>query len=486
MTHPDMQRVAVVGGGLAGISAALWLADAGCSVTLLEAKPRLGGLTASLRHGDLTVDTGQHVFLRCCTSYLRLLDRLGVRSLVTLQPRLDLPVIRSRDGARGRLRRGRLPVLPGLPLHLAGSLLRYPLLRDWERLSMARAVRALGKVDAGDPATDRRSFGEWLTAHGQSTATVEAVWDLIGVATLNAHADQASLALAATVFQLGLLSDAAAADLGWSRVPLQQLHGDAAGRALQSAGVDMRLRTRITGLRREEGWRLVDEAERGPAYDAVVLATDPATTERLLPAGAVFQSPGWSERLGSTPIVNVHFLLDRRVLDEPVLGCVGSPLQWLFDRTESSGAAHVVPGSQHLVASISAAENWVGRPVAELRRQLLPELHRAVPCTGDAGLVDFFVTREPHATWRQAPGTAVDRPVTVTRLPGLALAGAHTATGWPATMEGAVRSGEAAAAAVLAGAADRRLESRSLALTAPARHPLSDDSPFTSPSEDLA
>src|SRR5206468_10938850 len=129
------RRVAVVGGGLAGITAAIRLADAGCAVTLLEAKPKLGGLTHSFRRGEIDVDNGQHVFMRCCTSYRALLDRLGVTGLTTLQPRLDVAVIRASDGTRGRLRRDALPA----PLHLGRSLSRYSVLSVADR---ARAVRA--------------------------------------------------------------------------------------------------------------------------------------------------------------------------------------------------------------------------------------------------------------------------------------------------------------------------------------------------------
>ena len=225
------ERVVVVGGGLAGITAALACADAGLPVTLLETRPRLGGATSSFRRGELMIDNGQHVFLRCCTAYRGLLARLGSEHLTSLQPRLDIPVL-AEGGRSARLRRSRLPA----PLHLAGSLTRYGLISWSERVAFARAARALQKVDRDDPATDLQSFGGWLTRHGQSQAAIEALWDLVGVATLNAKADAASLSLAATVFQVGLLSDADAGDVGVPAVPLQVLHGDAAARALDRAG----------------------------------------------------------------------------------------------------------------------------------------------------------------------------------------------------------------------------------------------------------
>ncbi|MBX6750363.1 MAG: FAD-dependent oxidoreductase [Micromonosporaceae bacterium] len=462
-------RVVVVGGGLAGITAALACADAGCSVTLLEAKPRLGGLTYSFRRGDLNIDNGQHVFLRCCTAYRALLDRLGVSAQTVLQPRLDIPVVSSRDGRRARLRRNALPA----PLHLARSLLAYRPLTVRARLRAARAVLALRGVDRTDPATDRRAFGDWLRAHGQDADTVEALWDLIGVATLNAHADDASLALAAMVFQVGLLEEAGAADLGWSRVPLGRLHGEAALARLAEAGVVVRTTTKVTRLERVgDGWRIAtrrggpdvgrgagtgrDDATSGDAIrvdairgdvvaDQVILAVPPAAAEALLPPGAVAAEPGWAARLGAAPIVNVHVVVSERVMAEPFLAVVGSPVQWVFDRTDAAGLA----SGQYLAVSVSAADPYIDAPVARLREVFWPELVRVVPDIATADLIDFFVTRERAATFRPAPGQAALRPPARTYAPGLFLAGAWTDTGWPATMEGAVRSGQAAARAVL-------------------------------------
>ncbi|HEX5087645.1 MAG TPA: hydroxysqualene dehydroxylase HpnE [Nocardioides sp.] len=438
--------VLVVGGGLAGITAALGLADAGRSVTLVEARPRLGGLTHSFRRssraGDLWVDNGQHVFLRCCTSYRRLLDRLGVSDLVSLQPRMDIPV---RSGASPRVARLRRSALPA-PLHLAGALAAYRWLPPAARVSAARAALALGSVDPDDPAVDEESFGRWLARRGQGPRAVEALWDLVGVATLNAPAERASLALAATVFQLGLLESNDAGDIGWVRVPLQRLHGDAAARALAAAGVRVELRTRVGRL--------------PTTYDDVVVATGPAVSEDLLPGDALDLAPGWSARLGSSPIVNVHVVLDSAVLDEPFVAAVDSPLQWVFDRTAGSGLDPAT--GQYLALSLSAAEELLGRSVAELREWTLPELGRLLPRSRSARVLDFFVTREPQATFRAAPGSRKWRPATATRLPGLHLAGAWTDTGWPATMEGAVRSGEAAVASVLG----RRTERTALGATA--------------------
>jgi squalene-associated FAD-dependent desaturase len=305
---------------------------------------------------------------------------------------------------------------------------------------VVRGALALGRVDRTDPEVDRRSFGDWLTAHGQDQRAIETVWDLIGIATLNAPAERASLALAATVFQLGLLESASAADIGWSLVPLQELHGDAASRALTAAGVTVRTRTKVRDVVPVgDGWT-VD----GVAFDDVVLAVPPAAAEALAPARAVELGPGWAEELGSTPIVNLHVIYDRVVLDEPFFAAVDSPLQWVFDRTRQAGLSR----GQYIAVSLSAADDLIDTPVPELRDRLLPHLERLLRIT-DARVLEFFVTRERQATFRQRPGTAGLRAPARTALPGLYLAGAWTDTGWPATMEGAVRSGEAAVAALL-------------------------------------
>jgi squalene-associated FAD-dependent desaturase len=437
--------VAVIGGGLAGITAALRCRDAGAEVTLYEGRPKLGGLTHSFRRGDLDIDNGQHVFLRCCTAYQDLLGRLGVADQVTLQDRLDIPVRAPGLTRTARLRRNGLPA----PMHLGASLLRYPLLDTAQRVRFVRAALAMRRLDRTDPAVDARSFGDWLAEHKQDRATIDAMWDLVGIATLNAAADQASLALAAMVFQVGLLTDPSAADIGWASVPLQRLHGDAGVRALEMIGATVCVGAKVDVVEpRERRW-LVGAKGGEQLVDAVVMAVPPAATERLAPAGSVPLEPGYAAKLGTSPIVNVHVVVDRHVLDTPFVAGVGTPIQWVFDRTVQSGLRDAGQHGQYLAVSVSAADDFIDLPVATLRERLLPDLVALLPAMARAEIVDFFVTREREATFRPAPGSGALRPPATTRAPGLFLAGAWTDTGWPATMEGAVRSGDAAAAALL-------------------------------------
>ncbi|QNS03100.1 hydroxysqualene dehydroxylase HpnE [Streptomyces xanthii] len=448
MSETHRRSAVVVGGGLAGVTAALALADGGMDVTLLEGRPRLGGLAFSFKRGDLTIDNGQHVYLRCCTAYRWFLDRIDATALAPLQDRLDVPVLDADRGRLGRLRRSGLPV----PLHLAKSLATYPHLSLAERAKVGRAALALKALDPLDPALDTQDFGSWLAAHGQSPRAVEALWDLVGVATLNAVAGQSSLGLAAMVFKTGLLSENGAADIGWARVPLGELHDTLARKALDAAGVRIALRTRVSSVSRTQDGRWAVEVPEGPDAsgevldaDTVVLAVPQREAHDLLPDGAL-DAPERLLGIGTAPILNLHVVYGRKVLKQPFFTALGSPVQWVFDRTEASGLTE----GQYLAISQSAAQDEIDEPVAVLRERYLPELERLLPAARGAKIHDFFVTRERTATFAPAPGVGALRPSARTKAPGLYLAGAWTATGWPATMEGAVRSGVSAADAALA------------------------------------
>ncbi len=442
--------VIVVGGGLAGITAALDCARAGADVTLLEARGRLGGAAYSFRRGGMTVDNGQHVFLRCCSAYRGLLEELGATDLVTLQPRLEVPVLAPR-GRTGWLRRSGLPA----PLHLAGSVLRYPYLGWRERAALVWAMQRLRQVNVDDPAADAVSFGSWLRRQRQSRRAVEAIWELIVRPTVNLTVDEASLAQAAQVFQVGLLSDAAAGDIGWAVRPLGQIHDERGRAALQRAGVDVHLRSTARAIVRQvvadgsDAGRLGFRVEASDGFsataDAVVLALAPAQAAQLLPAQPGL-APDWAARIGSSPIINLHVVYDRRVLPHPFAASVDSPVQWVFDRTAGAGVTH----GQYLAVSLSAADDELHATAEELRSRYLPALADLLPAAAEAEVEDFFVTREHAATFRAAPGARTWRLGPYAEPLGLVLAGAWTDTGWPATMEGAVRSGHAAAEAAMA------------------------------------
>jgi squalene-associated FAD-dependent desaturase len=462
------QRVVVIGGGLAGITAALDCADAGARVTLVEVRRRLGGAAYSFERDGMRLDNGQHVFLRCCAAYRALLARIGSERHVAVQERLQIPVL-----SPGRppvvLRRGTLPP----PLHLAGALARYPYLKPAQRFSAALAARALSALDPSDPELDTRTLGDWLGDLGQNEHSLAALWDLIALPTLNLPAAEASLALGAFVFQTGLLASADAGDIGFHVGTLADVIGEPAETALREAGVEFRLGWRAQRLRRvETGFevergsgaaRAAPEDEEpaqagegegdtdtdggdGLAADAVIVALPHARAagliEPLLPRHAQA-----IRGLGSAPIVNLHVVFDRVVCEEPFAAGVGTPVQYLFDRSAAAGAP---PGCQYLAVSLSGADREMQMSVDALREQYLPAIEQLLPRARGAKLESFLATREHAATFRAVPGAAALRPGPDTGVAGLALAGSWTATGWPATLESAVLSGHAAARSVRA------------------------------------
>ena len=439
-------NIAVVGGGLAGITAAVDLADAGFEVILLEARPRLGGAASSYQRGGMTIDNGQHVILRCCDSYRALLARLGVTDGVKFQDRFDVTVLG--PGGPARLRRSGMPS----PLHMAGALTRYRLLPLADRLRVGRAALAMRFLDPAATALDDRRLGDWLAERGQGELARRRLWDLFIVSALNIAGDEASLALAATVIKTALLGAKDAADIGVAAVPLGDLHGRAPLELLTGLGAQVRMSSKVTAVRAaaDGGFQLdltreeassADEAEPETLRaEGVVLAVPAGQASKLAAGTGVRGAERWDE-LGSSPIVNVHVIYDRQVTDLPFVAAVDSPVQWVFDKTHIAG----LETGQYLAVSLSAADEFVTVPAAQLRERFLPELERLFPAAAHAQVTDYFVTRERRATFRQAPGCGVLRPGAATTVSGLALAGSWTDTGWPDTMEGAVRSGHSAA-----------------------------------------
>ena len=363
-------RAVVVGGGLAGITAALALADAGLRVTLLEARPRLGGLAFSFRRGELTVDNGQHVYLRCCTAYRWFLDRIdGAR-----------PRARSRTGSTcpcstwRRRRAAARPAAPQRPARAAAPGRRPgPLPAP---LARRAGERRTGRARAARRSTwpTRRWTASTSRAGSAATAspprTIEALWDLVGVATLNATADQASLGLAAMVFKTGLLSEPGAADIGWAAVPLGDLHDTLARKALDSAGVRTELRTRVSWhhpCARTAAGGVETDGRDGSRRTPWCSPSRSARPTRCCPTGAL-DDPEKLLDIGTAPILNVHVVYDRKVLDAAVLR------RARLARSSGSSTAPRPPGWR------AAASTWrcpsrppqdeIDLPVAELRDAL--------------------------------------------------------------------------------------------------------------------
>ncbi len=412
-------RVAVAGGGLAGLAAALELKDLGCEVHLFERSRLLGGRATSFEVDGHVVDNGQHVYLACCTEFVRFVERAGMRDALYLQDRFDVTVYS--HGVRSGLRAANLPA----PWHLLWPMLPYRHLGFRGKLQLARALFALsreGKIQ-GD-------FAQWLRAHGQSEETVRAFWDPFMVPALNAPLEHMRAAEAAFVIQTAFLSDRNAARFGYSTVPLAQIM-DAAAAGLTS----VRRSTAVSTVDvQADGVHLRTVNGESADFDAVVLALPPRALQRVLPD---------SERIGlrdldtyeTNAIMDVHLWHDRGRLDFDFCALLDSPVQWIFQK--SAG---------YLCCSLSAAGALVASSTDEVVERIWREVSAALPQLSQARLVRGAATRNPEGTYSARSGTV--RPGARTLDRKVAVAGSWTATGWPDTMESAVRSGTAAAIAL--------------------------------------
>jgi squalene-associated FAD-dependent desaturase len=451
-------RVVVVGGGLAGIAASLLLAEAGLPVTVIEARPWLGGATWSFGRRGLTIDNGQHVFMRCFTAYRELLAKLGVSELAPVQDRLDVSLLTG-DGPL-RLRRSGWPA----PTHLAPILAKYRPLAMSQRFGVLPAALAMWLSDMSSPANADVSIGDWLGRHGQDAHAVSQFWELFLTPFMNASATDTDLGTAAGFINVALLSRRDHADLGLTTVPLRELHAVPAARRLAELGAEVRLGAQVTCVRRVADGGYVVQLDAGKTPPGEVpgqLALGDDASDVIDAAGVVLAVPAWSAAaicpeelagqtaswgaLRSAPVVSVHVIYETQVTRVPYALATGSPLRWIADKTRAAG----LHTGQYLAASVPAAGRLVDESPAAIRAMALPALERLLPAAAMSKVADFFVTRERNATFLPAPGSRAVRPGQVSSLPGLAIAGAWTDTGWPDTMEGAVRSGRLAAEAIL-------------------------------------
>jgi len=404
-------KAAVVGGGLAGLSAALELVDAGHEVALYEARPTLGGAVQTLprREGDPEPppDNGQHIALACFTEYVGFLERIGEANGVWRR-RLELPVIDEQ---------GRTAVIAPSAL----ALLRYRHVPFGDRMRILRALARWG--DAGG-----RTFADALRARGQSELAIDRFWDVFIRPALNLPSAEASGEAGDFTVRTALLGDRRDSDLLLPTAPLGELHGEAAGRALAQAGAAVHTGSRVESL---------DELQA----DAVVVALPHRESARLL---------GEPEpALEDSPIVSVHLWFDRELLPHPLAALLGSDAHWVFDR--GALTAHRPERGQYLTVVSSGAPELM-----ELRgRELVDRIAGEVTSRfGEAELLWSRVSREPAATIAVRPGSEQERRGVETARPNVTRAGAWTATGWPATMESAVRSGRAAARALTGARAE--------------------------------
>ena len=446
----SVQRtVAVVGGGVAGIAAAVRAADAGWRPVLIETRTKLGGRATSfddVRSG-VELDNCQHVVMGCCTNILELYDRLGVLGELDWHETLWFA---RENGARDAL--AIAPVLPA-PLHYAPSFLRMRLFSFAEKRAIARAFLAILRMGPrGRLRWQGRAFGEFLAETRQSPRVVELFWDPVVVSACNLPSARCEAAHALKVFDEGMLAHRFAGAVGVSRVPLARLYEGVAS-ILGNAGGELRLRTsakalafdgtRITGVVCDDG---VVPAQ------AVICAVPPDRLARLCSHTLRAQDKRLTnlESFAFSPILGVHLAMRRRVLDVPNLALPGRAVHWLFAHDAPAGADFV----QRIEAVVSAADDWIGLSETEVRARVLAELAWAIPGVTDDDIAWSRPVLEKRATFASRPGVESIRPrarVEAGDLKGgvanLFLAGEWTDTGWPSTMEGAARSGFAAAQA---------------------------------------
>jgi squalene-associated FAD-dependent desaturase len=412
-------RVAIVGAGLAGLSAGLDLKDAGCTVEVFERMRLLGGRATSFELGGREVDNGQHVFLHCCTAFRAFVRRTGMERYLHIQPRFDARII-ARNGRVSRLRAAPLPA----PLHLLASFAGYRHLSLGGRMRVGRALAA-----ARLPHDPRDlTFDRWLARNHQNDETIRAFWDPFFIPAVNAPLDRVSTEDALFVLRTAFLGNARAACFGFSTVPLAHIAQAAAARMDR-----VHLQTAVLAVEADAGGVVLTlsggERER---YDGVVLAVSPPALARLLPEMTEL------EAFEAFPIVDVHLWHDGGTMGYDFAALLDSPVQWIFEKN---------PG--YVCASMSAAGAYAAMSTAQLIDTCWNEITGAIGSLRTASLTGQSVTRNPNATY--LPPLGGTRPDVRTRYGNVVIAGSWTQTGWPDTMEAAVRSGALAAAAIRDG-----------------------------------
>ena len=441
----DRPRVVIVGGGLAGLAAAAALADRGVDLTLLESRPRLGGRASSFPDpvtGEL-IDNCQHVSMSCCTNLADFCGRVGTRDLFRKVGAIRFLGPR---GESSTLEAGPLPA----PLHLSGSFLRANYLTFGERLRVARGLLALRKArgDSAEPMAD------WLRRHGQTDRTIERYWATVLVSALNERIEQMDVGHARKVFIEGFLRDRRGYEMEVPTVPLGELYGTRLETWLASKGVSVLPKTGVKGVSLSERGRVSGVTLRDgrtiPA-DYVVAAVPFDRVAGVLGAEVSASVEGLADvgKIEASPITGIHLWFDREVCPVDHAVTVGRTIQWVFNHSALSGRRAPGGSGQYLQLVVSASYDLVGMSNEAIRDLALDELAGLWPATRSAELIRWRVVTEHGATFAVRPGIDALRPPQRTEVPGLFLAGDWTATGWPATMEGAVRSGYLAAEGLL-------------------------------------
>jgi zeta-carotene desaturase len=417
-----MPKVLIAGGGLAGLSAAAALGGAGYEVDLFEARPFLGGratsypVPASEQETAETIDNCQHVLLRCCTNLLDFYQRLGVRDRIKFYREF---YFLEPGGRISVLRRGRLPA----PLHFTGSFLGMHCLSRADKVSIAKALLALRRERTRRKDLDRISMLDWLLQKRQTPHAIDRFWRQVLVSAVNEDLDRMAAIHGFQVFWLGFLASADAYEMGVPNVPLGSLYSADVWKRLPNVRMHFRaLVERVSA----EGFTVGGQLQTADAYICAL------PFERLEAVGLP------APKFDHSPITGVHLWFDREVTNLPHATLLDRTMQWMFNK--DSG--------KYLLLVVSASRDLTALSRNEIVDMAIGDLRLYFPRVKDATLVKSHVVKEQRATFSAAPETEHLRPPQQTSIPNLYLAGDWTRTGWPATMEGAVRSGYLAAEAI--------------------------------------
>jgi zeta-carotene desaturase len=468
MSNPD-KTVAVVGAGLAGLAAGCALADAGLRVTLFERRPYVGGRASSYEHpgtGEV-VDNCQHVLLGCCTNLVHFYEHIGAGDNVRW---FDELTFIEPGGRASRLAPSFLPA----PLHAAPSFLRAKHLTLKDKLAIARGLTAMvGKLPQDEES--KENFLQWLRRHGQTEKAIERFWKVVLVSALNEDLDRMSVRYATQVFRESFLKSAAAGKMGVPRVPLSDLYGHAAG-YISAHGGEVRLRSAVNAIcpQNEANAVTINSSAGDQQFDFVVLAVPFQVAGSLLPADALAEPLKTDlAHFESSPITGIHLWFDREITPLPHAVLLDRTIQWMFQKskllaknkstTETSfGFEHSPRGRarhgeistnqqacpSYLELVVSASKSLVSKSREDVLELALRELTDFFPIVKEAKVLKAAVIKEIYATYSILPGLDQYRPKAGTPWTRVFVAGDWTATDWPATMEGAVRSGYLAAEAL--------------------------------------
>lgn len=443
--------VAIVGGGLAGLAAAVALSGRGLAITLFESRRQLGGRAGSFRDpaSDAWVDHCQHVSLGCCTNLADFCRRTGLADLLRCDRTLHF------FGPNGRRYDvGGSSWLPA-PMHLLPALVRLKYLSLRERLGIMTALRKLASASAADD-PNGATIGTWLREHGQSERTIDLFWTPVVVSALSETMDRAAVPSVRKVFVDAFMGNRRGFELQVPRVPLGEFYGERLEKWLKERGVCIRLGETVRQIcGTEDGVKEIELSDdKRLAVATVIVATPWRRVSELLadPLRAALPELEQAEQFESAPISAVHLWFDREITDLPHAVLPGRLSQWVFYHGVQALAVETgAPTSRghYYQVVISASRELEGQPREAIIEQVRRELTEVWPAAAEAKLLQARLITQQHAVFSPLPGSERLRPAQETRIPNLFLAGDWTATGWPATMEGAVRSGYLAAEAVL-------------------------------------